>query len=583
MDSGPNFLENRILALKGERRRSKKSASPTIIATKTRAGVVRRLDACVANLVSKLPVELLERVLDELPALEVLNANLVCRGWHDLIHSSLRLQFKIECFIAGIENNPNSLSISLLERTERVKQWKRAWKRLDWSEKQCTSSQIPHVGLWEDLDDFQVVGSYLGGFNPNGGNDFVFHRIGSETRNVSAQQRSVTGTLEPSMTCRDWAFSPEEDLIAVLRVHGDTAEADVVFYTMTTGDMHPEASSPTLPLNLDLPVPDGDSLASLLLCQDRVIILTEDHDSGRIELQVYDWKCGNMLASLHSNRRMETICLDHAAFLSRDVILLATTGTNQRERSDFLIAIELCNLSRTPCSLKDMLMHYPCVVLDFPEPLNGTGYDCITIYCDPLRARFRSDGLFESRSTAPLILLEVIFASNASDDEDEDAEDDDSTMVDFVISSEFILTILPELRSRPMGPWGNPIVSLPVWGSHMRILGSLLTSEVRVHGSRYLTARALPDDKFQLVLLDFDTGPALRLDEASGDAVVRQGDYRFWNEPRDAPSGPACREVVSSLVVNIRDSAFLLEDGIAIARYREDEAAGNQELEIYSI
>ncbi|GJE97955.1 hypothetical protein PsYK624_141770 [Phanerochaete sordida] len=337
---------------------------------------------------------------------------------------------------------------------------------------------------------------------------------------------------------------------------------------------------PTIPLTLHAPAVVDDSWEiELTVCDDLVGVFVYDDNEGRTEVWVYNWEEGKLIFSVFSESDKDKLLPDHFDFLSRDVVLFTAFGHD----TNTLIAVDIRHTISPRSRFQDLFIVSKSVSLDLPRLSGGTVYQLSTIACSSMRSSICGEGIFGSRHANTLIVLMLELTDQHGAEHS----------YDLVVSPAFILSRLEDVSRYGAGPWPSGparlrMLTWPDWRTHTRIFRTLSVPEVPVHGSRYLTAKALPDGKYRLVLRDFDTLSALRLDKAAGDADIHEGiegvedEDKLWDQ--EAWVGAPYREVESDIIVEDEDRVFLAEDGIVVARHRDHLVnVDSTKLEIYSI
>ncbi|GJE97956.1 hypothetical protein PsYK624_141780 [Phanerochaete sordida] len=397
--------------------------------------------------------------------------------------------------------------------------------------------------------------------------------MSSRIRTVEPRQWTIAGLLDHT-SYGAWAFDPEENLLAVLQICATTETVEVCFYSCTTPGHHPEAGAPTLRIALPAhALLDDTWQLDLSICGSIVIVYAESPDGSHISIWFYNWRQGEVLSRVVCDAGRDAFVLDHVAFLSQDTVLF----TAMDQEANYLVAVELRDLPRRICRFPDVLFLEHCVVLEYPEPNAGVDYERSTIVGSPMHTRGCAEGAFGMKYTNTIISI-ILSISDAQED---------PQSYDFVITSRFIVSSLANLPSRVPGEYCD-IVPWKDWCEHTRLFRATSVPEMQACGSRYLTAQDLDDGTHRLVVRDFDTVLALKLDAAAGDADLHmdcephENTDGFWKRPE--ATGAPYREVVSEIIVEADDRVLLAEDGIFVARARDNlPGSDSTKLEIYEI
>lgn len=120
----------------------------------------------------------------------------VCKAARNLVKESIILQFKIECLLAGVVENPFHTGGTTKQLLDRVHAWRDAWRMLKWTEHSKLSVGFPKAPLPDNQDwwtrqqtikeQWSIHGSSMC-LLLEGQRGIVFYRLPSRLRGISAK------------------------------------------------------------------------------------------------------------------------------------------------------------------------------------------------------------------------------------------------------------------------------------------------------------------------------------------------------------------------------------------------------------
>ena len=172
------------------------------------------------NQLESLPLELLEKIIEQLPVLDILRVGQVrnemgvhiCidstkvhtkqvnRGFYDLIHRSPRIQHKLDLSAAGLAPNW-STDFTLADRVKALKEYRSRWDNVDIDKYDITTGERP-------IGSKTTVG---GVYSIHTNNEIKFFSLSSSLRAIGPKIHKVP--IDPGVV--GFAFNPHADVIVV--------------------------------------------------------------------------------------------------------------------------------------------------------------------------------------------------------------------------------------------------------------------------------------------------------------------------------------------------------------------------------
>ena len=172
------------------------------------------------NQLEGLPLELLEKIIEQLPALDILRVGQVrsemgvqtCigftkvhtkqanRGFHDLIHRSPQIQHKLDLSAAGLEPNW-STDFTLADRVKALEKYRSRWDNIDIDKYGIPTGPRP-------VGSKTTVG---GVYSIHTNDEIKFFSLSSSLRSIGPKIHKVP--VDPGAV--GFAFNPHADVIVV--------------------------------------------------------------------------------------------------------------------------------------------------------------------------------------------------------------------------------------------------------------------------------------------------------------------------------------------------------------------------------
>ncbi|KAH9949346.1 hypothetical protein B0H21DRAFT_820150 [Amylocystis lapponica] len=220
-----------------------------------------------------LAVETITVILDGLDLRDLLVCRQVCRLLADIVDNVEYLQYKIALIIHGMQDGPPShLSTA------------------------CRYAKLRQFQICFQVPESRLNSSAMSYASPPG--RLLFIQLPSRIRGVY----EVRWTLDFGLfgfPVQSYALDPAQDLLLAAVINRDhMASAEIHVRSLSTGAVHPCAATPKL---LAAAYRHNDQVESLSIHDDTVawMVVFEDNWDESSTVQLWNWKTGDMVLSLH--------------------------------------------------------------------------------------------------------------------------------------------------------------------------------------------------------------------------------------------------------------------------------------------
>ncbi|GJE99764.1 F-box protein [Phanerochaete sordida] len=423
--------------------------------------------------VQDLPYELCLAILKRLPPPQVAQFQLVSRYYHELVQSSEDLRHIIDCFLLGaIEHSPD-LRSSFRGRLDRVKMWRRRWKRQSWDDEQRIRAFTSHFRI-----SGPVVAQGLARPGLLSHTGARFHLTGSQLRGI----KQATWTLKDLPEYEKFALDWYQDLLIL--VASENGHIAVHFMKCSTAVPHPDAKHPSLRVIFPTEREQSVEGLDLKVCGHMVALHCKLLDAACLaEIWVLDWRQGLPLLHLGTdvvNDKELAWRPEDCTLLDPRHLLVATGGNSPQQIVAVFDCYAVPYTERRPFS--DALQHHAILILDLP-PLLVRHDMLVHINCQPnsphaLPAQVQD---VQFRAAAPPVTLVEIMTHDAEWKE---------VKYNFLIPGWFLLPLLAKGRATRATscaalrlPWQTYGLDCVLEKAEWKSGGTA------VHGCRYATVR----------------------------------------------------------------------------------------------
>ncbi|TDL21222.1 hypothetical protein BD410DRAFT_789976 [Rickenella mellea] len=305
---------------------------------------------------SKLPDELLVKILRNLDATSLLRAQQANVRLCNLIKSEKALQYQLELFIAGMVDGPESAPFTLEERMARLKEYTSAWEFLD--RKEPETFKVREPGIWNMTGGLLSYGRFSGtGYGGTTITTLVFKKLASRTRCIEGRVWSydIPGKVHLMET------DLYQDLLILVTTDPTTEAQSVImhiaFHQLSTGEAHPNAKRPVVSQEVGYEAVEPNR-RFISICRNYVAILCYevidgnrrprdyvDNDEHLSDSQFFiiDWETGDLIWRINDAIRSFT-------FISENLVLLAlSSNSKDAPLSGVLAVVDFSNQHRASC------------------------------------------------------------------------------------------------------------------------------------------------------------------------------------------------------------------------------------------
>ncbi|GJE99774.1 F-box protein [Phanerochaete sordida] len=276
-----------------------------------------------------LPSEVCENILLNLGPVLIVRFQRVCRAARALVRASVKLQYILACFRAGVVDCPSGTRFTTAEKLHRVRQWHAAWKRPTPDLRQETILR-PKNGAFTI---FQTSGPvFAQGLAPSV-NEIEFYLPGSPLRNIQPQSWILSELPRHETFSFEWYL----DLLVLVQRSND--QVTLYFLSCTSGAPHPLASK----LSVSLALEDTDDTFStfhLVISGDLILCQLRDRRDPGGEKWVLNWRQGSVLLNLTTP--LDPMSWD-CAILDSQYLLLTFGGVDDDDWKPHVLAIFDCH------------------------------------------------------------------------------------------------------------------------------------------------------------------------------------------------------------------------------------------------
>lgn len=244
-----------------------------------------------------LPLEIWEYILHFLPELSIHDIKLVNRQLRQLVDSSASLQYRLELYRAGYEDNARATQPCIASRRDQLREYKAAW--LD-GERAVSVQEV-----FKGTSGPELIGDTL---VTMGRARMCFIKLPSKAKRLPAKDWTVDLAFD------GWsvAMHPPTNVVAVSEYTGDISSVPIHILRMDTGQPHPLASTPILRhdvrQNFTEVYPPYISISQSIVA----VLFRESGQAEQVidedKLIVWNWRTGSNILTL-SNTYYETLTL----------------------------------------------------------------------------------------------------------------------------------------------------------------------------------------------------------------------------------------------------------------------------------
>ncbi|KAI0767461.1 hypothetical protein C8Q74DRAFT_1355564 [Fomes fomentarius] len=301
------------------------------------------------------PIEVLQTILILLDFRDLIRCRQICWLFKNIVDSDIRLQYKIELAVAGMEDGPPS-ALTPTERLTMLRERQEAWRALRWRSRK----EYPMLkgGVWE------LYGGVIA--QADGDRTLAFVQLPSDIRRIEEKQWKIE---DAGVVIRDFGMDPAQNLLIVVEHHEPdehTLFIRVHLKSITDGAVHPAAVKGGVLIHT-APRP-GDHSYAIQTSEDLLGLLVHDEME---ELLVWNWKTGSLLLHVVG----EHIC-SFAFLTSRHVLLTLfseleldedTVGQSLTDAQLRVVDLETTSGRQVDVSDLDYLcaFHYPAFADDY--------------------------------------------------------------------------------------------------------------------------------------------------------------------------------------------------------------------------
>ncbi|EIW80145.1 hypothetical protein CONPUDRAFT_165745 [Coniophora puteana RWD-64-598 SS2] len=222
------------------------------------------------------PDELLVAVFLELDVDSIIACQKTCKRFQHIIEDSVHVQYHVELQLACMKNGPNS-DTSTASRLSMLRAQRRAWAALSWSTPEpVVLPTPPGVTKWK-----------------------LCIRLPSPIRGIEQREWRIDHTCGENDLKWDFCHDPSQDLLVLFEEFKISDEEEshsafkIHFLAISTGTLHPAATSPVLLYAPKFRYCDINVSLTLQVCGQHLAMAMEDNDcKEQPKFVIWDWVSG---------------------------------------------------------------------------------------------------------------------------------------------------------------------------------------------------------------------------------------------------------------------------------------------------
>ncbi|KIP03646.1 hypothetical protein PHLGIDRAFT_229502 [Phlebiopsis gigantea 11061_1 CR5-6] len=450
--------------------------------------IARRVEASGSNKRLKLPVELIEIVLLQLSATDVVKCQTVSKDFRRIILGSAALQYKIRCFLADVVDGPSS-KWTVAQRASGLRKWVDGWRKAPLSADK--SLELPQIEPWDIMLGYNTLG-----YQPKSGrHEIVFVQLASPSRGVQQKQWHTRIKLHGEID--DWTFDDTQDLLLVHEMPNDGTIC-VHLLTISNGNPHPLALRPRLSLKLASRL-TAATFSYYIHISSRLLVfcVCDDVEDVSSQCWVFDWIKGTELMVLEGPQVHATKILD-----DRHVIVPVPSGIP----CEWALAVfDVATVPLSPHIHDEALVLFilPRFTSKAPEPDPNIG----------IGVQLFMDGVSESSCPSPALdslpfypagdsrfIYLLITAGDA-----QGLEESHAIVIPAATFQSRLLAVNKSLGLVSRAPWRS-------WGSETRYLGPSFHASFQCASNSRILFETKHGEECTLNVLEFSSLPSLTHD-----------------------------------------------------------------------